>query len=157
MGCVCTSSRTAAEVERSRRVPLALGNCRTHLRHALNWRRVGVEAMVWMISTMFKSDGAAGKCGDDHTSAFRRTSASNSDDWDNCTTTTGMASTRISAPMRGATHQLRRLSVRPNALCTRCAVCYLAVTVCDMLTSSRNLYARPPPAQSPHLRPLRRH
>ncbi len=72
MGCVCTSSRAIAEVESRRRVPLAVGNCRTHLRHALNWRREGVEAMVLVVSTTFKNDGAAGKCGDAHTSAFRR-------------------------------------------------------------------------------------
>ena len=61
VGCVCTSSRATAEVERRRRVPLAAGSCRTHLRQALNWRRVGVEAIVLMVSTMFKKDGARWK------------------------------------------------------------------------------------------------
>lgn len=42
-------------------MPLAAGNCRTHRRHALNWRSVGVEAMVLMAWTVFKNDGARWK------------------------------------------------------------------------------------------------
>jgi hypothetical protein len=47
-GCVCSSSRATAEVERRRRgEPLALGICRTHRRQALNCRIDGVtEAMA---------------------------------------------------------------------------------------------------------------
>ncbi|CAG5159274.1 uncharacterized protein ALTATR162_LOCUS5502 [Alternaria atra] len=47
-----------------------------------------------------------------------------------------MASTRISAPMRGVTHQLRSLSIRPNALCTRCAKSLCTPTTRSITTSA---------------------
>lgn len=43
---VCNSSRATAEVESRRRVPLALGSCRTHLRQVVNCRIDGVAAMA---------------------------------------------------------------------------------------------------------------
>jgi hypothetical protein len=49
-GCVCTSSRAAAEVERRRREPLALGRCRTHRRHALNCHIDGVTRAMAMMA-----------------------------------------------------------------------------------------------------------
>jgi hypothetical protein len=49
-GCVCTSSRAAAEVESRRRVLLALGRCRTHRRHALNCHIDGVTGAMAMMA-----------------------------------------------------------------------------------------------------------
>ncbi|KAL1799391.1 mitochondrial 54S ribosomal uL4m domain-containing protein [Alternaria dauci] len=47
-----------------------------------------------------------------------------------------MASTRISAPMRGVTHQLRSLSIRPNAPCARCAKSLCTPTRRSITTSA---------------------
>lgn len=46
-GCVCMSSRAAAEDERKRRgVPLAVGSCRTHRRQTLKCRTDGVTDAI---------------------------------------------------------------------------------------------------------------
>jgi hypothetical protein len=120
---VCNSARAIVEVERKRRgVPLAVGSCRTHLRHVVNCRSDGVTG------AMAISDG-----GDERHSTMRgqnvdagwsvRRNPTLRNLRSDCTTLPGMASTRISAPIRGVTSQLGRLSIRQDALTARCNVC----------------------------------
>jgi large subunit ribosomal protein L4 len=54
-----------------------------------------------------------------------------------------MASTRISAPIRGVSHQLSRLATRPDALATRCAVRHSSPPRSTLLTLFQKCLSTP--------------